>query len=469
MNVVMMKASRLGSSSWAGAKLQQQHLIKKAVFSAPATAAAQQQELQQYQSDASRLRVAVSPRVSWKDPAAAGAAGAAGTAGAVNVTQEQAVHRVMASGVAPEANINHHRDYWPQVSTTSTTSKFDHHHMDVMQQEVVQAPPGDLRLVDFMEQVKLELWQYNDMPLRKRFRVQSLLRRLQTPPLETWSGALARATEESSRTFTRTLLARHDASSSCMYVPADNETDAPGFDLLLLCWRPGGASVIHDHPKAGCWVKMLTGELKETRYSLVPSDSSSSSSSAENAVNTCTTTTTTTTIENDSSAVGGFAVGDDTVIGSEDERKAAAAGGGERLVETSAVSCTPGAVTYMEDSMGFHKMENLSLTEECISLHLYSPGISECTTWADASCAGNSVKAQVFLDDDFEGRGGGAYRGTEKNGGRQRGEVVYVRFLLCHGAILGAACSSTGVSQGARKGVNMPERKGGHTAYVPPS
>lgn len=26
--------------------------------------------------------------------------------------------------------------------------------------------------------------------------------------------------------------------------------------MLLLCWRPGAASVIHDHPNAGCWVKV---------------------------------------------------------------------------------------------------------------------------------------------------------------------------------------------------------------------
>lgn len=35
---------------------------------------------------------------------------------------------------------------------------------------------GDLRLGQFMEEVKTELWQYNAMPFRKRFRVQSLLR-----------------------------------------------------------------------------------------------------------------------------------------------------------------------------------------------------------------------------------------------------------------------------------------------------
>lgn len=35
---------------------------------------------------------------------------------------------------------------------------------------------GDLRLGQFMEEVKNELWQYNAIPFRKRFRVQSLLR-----------------------------------------------------------------------------------------------------------------------------------------------------------------------------------------------------------------------------------------------------------------------------------------------------
>ena len=35
---------------------------------------------------------------------------------------------------------------------------------------------GDLRLGEFMEEVKTELWQYDALPLRRRFRVQSLLR-----------------------------------------------------------------------------------------------------------------------------------------------------------------------------------------------------------------------------------------------------------------------------------------------------
>lgn len=147
------------------------------------------------------------------------------------------------------------------------------------EQVVLTGGGGDLRLGEFMEEVKTELWQYDAMPLRRRFRVQSLLRRLRTPPFEMWTDSLVRATDASQRPFTRTLLARNEGSAaSCL----EGEEDAPGFDLLLLCWRPGAASVIHDHPQAGCWVKVLKGEIKETRYTLAspPGHSLSASSSS---------------------------------------------------------------------------------------------------------------------------------------------------------------------------------------------
>ena len=44
------------------------------------------------------------------------------------------------------------------------------------QQVVLTEGGGDLRLGEFMEEVKTELCQYDAMPLRRRFRVQSLLR-----------------------------------------------------------------------------------------------------------------------------------------------------------------------------------------------------------------------------------------------------------------------------------------------------
>lgn len=47
---------------------------------------------------------------------------------------------------------------------------------EVIKSTQVQLEGGDLRLGEFMEEVKTELWQYNAMPFRKRFRIQSLLR-----------------------------------------------------------------------------------------------------------------------------------------------------------------------------------------------------------------------------------------------------------------------------------------------------
>lgn len=130
--------------------------------------------------------------------------------------------------------------------------------------------------------------------------------------------------------------------------------------------------------------QVLKGEIKETRYSLAP-DGRSNDGERKAALRSSA-----------SNAAPGIASGADaeslSVGGSELE-----AGGS--LVKTSTVTCHPGAVTYIEDSMGLHKMENPSSTEECISLHLYSPGISECTTWADASsctrCEGDSTRSRL--------------------------------------------------------------------------
>ncbi|MFC5046457.1 cysteine dioxygenase [Aquimarina hainanensis] len=35
------------------------------------------------------------------------------------------------------------------------------------------------------------------------------------------------------------------------------------YDLLLLCWKPGQKSPIHGHPKQGCLVKIMEGNLSD--------------------------------------------------------------------------------------------------------------------------------------------------------------------------------------------------------------
>lgn len=39
------------------------------------------------------------------------------------------------------------------------------------------------------------------------------------------------------------------------------------FNLMILCWGEGHGSSIHDHAASHCFMKMLKGELVETRFS----------------------------------------------------------------------------------------------------------------------------------------------------------------------------------------------------------
>ncbi|MDE0585774.1 MAG: cysteine dioxygenase family protein [Planctomycetota bacterium] len=39
------------------------------------------------------------------------------------------------------------------------------------------------------------------------------------------------------------------------------------FELLILCWKPGQQSPIHDHAGQNCWMSVLEGQLEEIHYS----------------------------------------------------------------------------------------------------------------------------------------------------------------------------------------------------------
>lgn len=38
------------------------------------------------------------------------------------------------------------------------------------------------------------------------------------------------------------------------------------YNLMILCWPPGLSSNIHDHTDSHCFVKILDGTLRETRF-----------------------------------------------------------------------------------------------------------------------------------------------------------------------------------------------------------
>lgn len=105
-------------------------------------------------------------------------------------------------------------------------------------------------------------------------------------------------------------------------------TDDDTFALLLLCWNPGKESPIHDHPCDGCWVRVCQGKVQETRYE----------------------------IDNKT----------------------------DKLEMTSETVFEDSAPTFINDSMGYHKIGNPGC-EPALSLHLYCPPVKECKIWHDPS------------------------------------------------------------------------------------
>jgi cysteine dioxygenase len=114
------------------------------------------------------------------------------------------------------------------------------------------------------------------------------------------------------------------------------------YDLIILCWQPGQKSAVHDHRESGCWMRMLTGELTETRYKVAE-----------------------TKVENGSSC-------DNDHFGLNEEH----------LVKLSEKTFSSGDVFYINNGLGLHRVCNPS-KEQAISLHLYSPPIMDCEVWLD--------------------------------------------------------------------------------------
>ncbi|XP_028518569.1 cysteine dioxygenase type 1 [Exaiptasia diaphana] len=100
------------------------------------------------------------------------------------------------------------------------------------------------------------------------------------------------------------------------------------FNLIVLCWGEGQGSSIHDHTDSHCFLKVLDGKLKETLYHW-PTDSQE-----EKPLEVKSTT---------------FVQRDD--------------------------------VTYINDSIGLHRMENTSHSDTACSLHLYCPPFDMCNSF----------------------------------------------------------------------------------------
>uniref|UniRef100_H2LE45 Cysteine dioxygenase n=1 Tax=Oryzias latipes TaxID=8090 RepID=H2LE45_ORYLA len=110
------------------------------------------------------------------------------------------------------------------------------------------------------------------------------------------------------------------------------------FNLMILCWGEGHGSSIHDHTNSHCFMKLLQGQLKETLFHWPD----------------------------------GKSQGD--------------------MVTKSQRVLQENKVAYINDSIGLHRVENVSHTECAVSLHLYSPPFETCQTFDQRTGHKNTVK-----------------------------------------------------------------------------
>lgn len=123
------------------------------------------------------------------------------------------------------------------------------------------------------------------------------------------------------------------------------------YNLMTLCWGEGHGSSIHDHSNSHCFMKMLAGSLCETRFEW-PQNESSPPPDAEQEMS--------------------------------DE---------PAMREISRNVLNTNEVCYINDSIGLHRVENLSYTDRAVSLHLYCPPFNSCHIFNQHT--GHKMEAQV--------------------------------------------------------------------------
>ncbi|XP_004522611.1 cysteine dioxygenase type 1 isoform X2 [Ceratitis capitata] len=133
------------------------------------------------------------------------------------------------------------------------------------------------------------------------------------------------------------------------------------FNLMILCWGEGHGSAIHDHADSHCFMKMLKGDLKETRYEMPCSKA----------------------IEMPNVDIG-------EVNGDSDEEQEFER---EQLNVVGSTTITVNDVAYINDNLGLHRVENPSHIDTAVSLHLYCPPFNECSVFHKNS--GKRIKCPV--------------------------------------------------------------------------
>jgi len=106
------------------------------------------------------------------------------------------------------------------------------------------------------------------------------------------------------------------------------------FELILICWDKGATTPVHAHDEQRCWIYQIDGNINEVRFN-------------------------------------------------QDKK-------GD-LVPCYQKQLTPGCLSYMQDEMGYHALEN-SIESTAMSLHLYVSPIDSCQVFDSAATAFKNKK-----------------------------------------------------------------------------
>lgn len=128
------------------------------------------------------------------------------------------------------------------------------------------------------------------------------------------------------------------------------------FNLMVLCWNEAQASSIHSHAGSHCFLKVLSGNVKEEMYGW-PDDRVTSERECCMEVQP------------------GVMTPRDELLFDRDQ------------------------CTYICDDLGLHRVENPSHSDKAVTLHLYSPPFDECYCFDERT--GRKIPAKVTFWSKF--------------------------------------------------------------------
>ncbi|CAH1965880.1 unnamed protein product [Acanthoscelides obtectus] len=113
------------------------------------------------------------------------------------------------------------------------------------------------------------------------------------------------------------------------------------YNLMALCWGEGHGSGIHDHQNSHCFMKMLQGSLQEIRFAWPEAE-------------------------------------------------------GEEMKEVGRTIMKTNDICYINDSLGLHRVENVSNVDTAISLHLYCPPFNTCSVFSQRTGQKSTAKMTFY-------------------------------------------------------------------------